>query len=84
MPNVERAVEEVLVRDFVLLGEPQLGKVQRVRDLGTFSPQRNVFINPSPQSTGIFVEEETDYKSHMWLITPRKQHPSDTTGLMQI
>lgn len=60
MPNVEREVEKALVKIFVFHRKPELGKLQRVRDLGILSPQWNVIIKASPQSTGNFVEEETE------------------------
>lgn len=60
MPNIEREVEKALVKNFVFHRKPELSKLQRVRDLGKLNLQWNVFIKASFQSTGNFVEEETE------------------------
>jgi hypothetical protein len=53
-----------------------------VRDFGALCPTRKVFIKALP-SLWICVEEEVEwFKSQKWWVTPGKQCPTDTAGLM--
>lgn len=60
--------------------DTQVPNEQRVKDSGTLSPKRDVFITTPPQGSETYEDESRNIKSHRWWVTPRRLFQSHRTA----
>lgn len=60
-------------------------RVQTVRNFGALSINGISLSNPAFKAWGsVKKKRQKDCKSQVWRVTPRRQHPPDTAGLMLV